>query len=101
MNFLSASELPDWTMLLRLAAYFAVGIMVGVIYFRTLWWQSRRFAAGGSFVKIGMTMLARFVLLGGLLTLASFEGAMPLMLMALGVLIARAGVMRSVREATQ
>ena len=33
-------------------------------------------------------MLGRFVLLGGLLTLASLEGALPLLAMALGVLIA-------------
>ena len=36
---------------------------------------------------------------GGLLTLASLEGALPLLVMALGVLIARSVVMRRVREA--
>ena len=34
-------------------------------------------------------MVGRFVLLGGVLTLASLEGAMPLLVMALGVLVAR------------
>jgi hypothetical protein len=43
-------------------------------------------------------MIGRFVLLGGLLTLASFEGALPLLLMALGVLIARPVVMRHVKR---
>ena len=44
-------------------------------------------------------MIGRFALLGGLLTLASLEGALPLLVMALGVLIARSAVMRRVREA--
>ena len=43
-------------------------------------------------------MISRFALLGGLLTLASLEGASPLLVMTLGVLIARFMVMRRVRE---
>ena len=43
--------------------------------------------------------LGRFILLGGLLALAALEGALPLLAMALGVLIARPMVMRRVREA--
>ena len=38
-------------------------------------------------------MIGRFVLLGGLLTLASLEGALPLLMMALGMFIARFAVM--------
>ena len=41
-------------------------------------------------------MIGRFALLGGLLTLASLEGAPPLLAMALGVLVARVVVMRRV-----
>jgi hypothetical protein len=44
-------------------------------------------------------MIGRFVLLGGLLTLASLEGALPLLMAALGVLIARSTIMHRVREA--
>ena len=44
-------------------------------------------------------MIGRFALLGGLLTLASLEGALPLLAMALGVFIARFAVMRRIREA--
>ena len=43
-------------------------------------------------------MIGRFVLLGVLLTLASLEGALPLLVMALGVLIARSVVVRKIRE---
>jgi hypothetical protein len=39
-------------------------------------------------------MLGRFVLLGGLLVLASLEGALPLLVMTLGVLAARFAVLR-------
>jgi hypothetical protein len=41
-------------------------------------------------------MVGRFALLGGLLTMASLEGALPLLAMALGVLVARFVVMRRV-----
>ena len=44
-------------------------------------------------------MIGRFILLGGLLMLASLEGALPLLVMALGVLIARSAVMRTIRQA--
>ena len=73
--------------------------MLGVLYFRGLWWNARRFAAGGRATTTIALMIGRFVLLGGLLTLASLEGALPLLVMALGVLIARSVVMRRVREA--
>ena len=43
-------------------------------------------------------MIGRFALLAGLLTLASLEGALPLLVMTLGVLVARSAVMRRVRE---
>jgi hypothetical protein len=45
-------------------------------------------------------MIGRFVILGVVLTLASLEGALPLLLMALGVLIARSVVVRRIGEVT-
>jgi hypothetical protein len=45
-------------------------------------------------------LIGRFVALGVILTLASLEGALPLLLMALGVFIARSIVMRQIREIT-
>jgi hypothetical protein len=44
-------------------------------------------------------MLGRIAVLGCLLTLAARQGAMPLMLMALGVFAARIAVMRGLRTA--
>jgi hypothetical protein len=44
-------------------------------------------------------IVGRFVLLGGGLALTSLEGALPLLLTALGVVLARFAIMRRVREA--
>jgi F1F0 ATPase subunit 2 len=99
MSLPSYDELPPWAMLLSLAAHLAVGIMVGTLYFRALWWNTRRLALGGRATTAIALSVGRFVLLGGLLLLASREGALPLLILALGVLLARFVVMRRVREA--
>ena len=82
-----------------LAAHLVIGIGLGILYFGGLWWNTRRFAAGGSLATMAALTAGRFVLLGGLLFLASREGALPLLVMALGVLVARFLVMRRVRQA--
>jgi F1F0 ATPase subunit 2 len=92
------NSLPGWAAVLVLLLYFGTGIVLGVVYFRGLWWNARLFAAGASLkVTIGLLM-ARFVLLGVLLTLASLQGAMPLLVMALGVLVARFAVMHRIKR---
>ena len=100
MNFLPFDVLSPWGVLLSLLAHFAAGIVLGLFYFRTLWWNVRRLAAGGRTIAAVALMIGRLALLGILLTLASLEGALPLLMMALGVLIARQVVIRRVREAT-
>ena len=82
---------------LMLPLYFAAGIACGIVYFRFLWWDVRRFAAAGSPAVTILSMLARVAFLGGVLILASKQGALPLLLMALGVFIARFVVVRGVR----
>ena len=99
MSLISFAGLPPWAMLLSLLAHLAAGIALGILYFRGLWRNVRRFAAGGRAAATIALMVGRFALLGGLLTLASLEGALPLLVMALGVLIARSAVMRRVRQA--
>ncbi len=59
----------------------------------------RRFAAAGSLGITILSMLVRVALLGGILTFASKQGALPLLLMALGVVIARFLVARGIRAA--
>ncbi len=84
---------------LIMGAHFVAGLLVGVAYFRALWWNAQLFAAGGRVSASIAVMAGRFALLGGVLVLAGREGALPLLLLALGVLTARFAVMRHVRRA--
>jgi len=59
----------------------------------------RRLANAGSPAITILSVLGRVALLGGALTLASWQGALPLLLMALGVFIARFVVTLGVRAA--
>jgi F1F0 ATPase subunit 2 len=88
-----------WAEVIILATHLAAGIALGILYLGSLWWNVRRFAHGDSLFTTIALMIGRFVLLGALLALASLEGALPLLVLALGVLIARSTVMRWVREA--
>jgi len=99
MRITPFGALPAWAMLLDLGLHLAAGVLLGTVYFRTLWWNVRMFAVAGRVTTAIAVMGARLVLLGCLLALASLEGALPLLLMAAGVLIARPEVMRRVREA--
>ncbi len=100
MTVLSIAHLPAWAVALSLAAHLAIGIGLGLLYFRTLWWNTRLLAEGRRTTTAVALMLGRFVLLAGLLTLASLEGALPLLVMALGILIARSAVLRRLRMIT-
>ena len=77
-----------------LAAHLIAGSLLGLVHFRGLWWNARLFTAGGRATTAILLMVGRIALLGGLLTLASLEGAAPLLVTALGVLIARAVIVR-------
>ncbi len=98
MTFFSFANLSPGAMALDLVGHFAAGLLLGLVYFRGLWWNARLFAAGGRVATTIGLMLGRFVLLGGLLTLVSLEGALPLLVTALGVLVARSMFVRHVRE---
>jgi F1F0 ATPase subunit 2 len=99
MSFHSFDSLPAWATFLSSTAHLTVGIALGVLYFRSLWWNICRFTGGGRVTTAIALMIGRFALLASLLILASLEGALPLVVMALGVLIARSVVMGGVREA--
>jgi F1F0 ATPase subunit 2 len=90
--------LPVWPIPFGLATHLAAGTALGVLHFSGLWWTIRAFADGRVVTSIALT-IGRFALLGGLLTLGSFEGAAPLLMMALGLLIARFMVVRRARKA--
>jgi F1F0 ATPase subunit 2 len=78
---------------------FAAGIGLGLIYFRTLWWTTQRLCTDGRPVLVITLMIGRFALLGGMLYFASLAGALPLLAVASGILLARALVLRHVRAA--
>jgi F1F0 ATPase subunit 2 len=98
MSLLSPGLLPHAAAVLGAGAHLALGLGLGLVYFRGLWWNARLFASKGRAAMAVGLVLGRFVLLGGLLTLASLEGALPLLATALGVLIGRSVVMRRVME---
>jgi hypothetical protein len=54
------------------------------------------FEQAGRLRTLLASIAARFALLGGVLVAVSLEGAMPLLATALGVLLARAAVLRRV-----
>ncbi len=99
MSILALDHLPPWAALISLCAHLAAGSLLGLLYFRAVWWQTQRFASGGRLSTTIAMMIGRFLLLGGVLTLASLEGALHLLVTALGVLVARFAVMRQLREA--
>jgi F1F0 ATPase subunit 2 len=82
-----------------LGTCFAAGMLAGWLYFRSLWWTTRRFAARGNVVATAALTLGRMALLGGGLGLAARQGALALLLVAFGVLAARDVVMRRMRAA--
>jgi F1F0 ATPase subunit 2 len=89
MSVTAFNSLSNWAAILSLGTHFIAGIGLGIIYFRGLRWNARLFADGASpALTIGL-LIGRFLLMGSLLALASLEGAMPLLIMALGVLVAR------------
>ena len=99
MSFPLFDTPPTWAQLLNLAVHLAAGIALGILYFRSLWWNVSRLTGDGRVVTTIALTAGRFVLLGGLLTLASLEGALPLLALALGLFIGRSVVMRRTTEA--
>ncbi|HVJ55353.1 MAG TPA: ATP synthase subunit I [Aliidongia sp.] len=90
-------DFPTAVKLIDLAIHVAGGAAAGLLYFGGLWRSARLFAEGGLKAAVGLT-IGRFALLAGVLTLVSLEGALPLLMTALGLLAGRWAVMHRVRE---
>jgi F1F0 ATPase subunit 2 len=75
------------------AGCFAVGVAAGLLHFLLLRWNIRLFITEGTLHAIAVQAL-RLAALAGVLLLAARLGAMPLLLTALGVMIARQIVVR-------
>ncbi|WP_131119536.1 ATP synthase subunit I [Lichenihabitans psoromatis] len=91
---------PSWALALCLAVHAVVGVILGGLHFGGLWWNTRLFAIGGRAWSAIVVLLARISLLGGVLTVISFEGAAPLLATALGVVLARSLVTRRIARNT-
>jgi len=84
-----------------LCAHVAAGVAVGLFFFRALWWNTLVIVGGGRVSTAIALTVSRFLLIGGLLTLAAFEGAAPLAAASLGVFIGRVFVLRSIGKNTR
>jgi len=74
----------------------AVGLAAGAAYFASLWWNTQLYLAGGRvLLALALQILRLAVLLMALAGLAVF-GALALLMGAVGVLLARALVLRRV-----
>jgi F1F0 ATPase subunit 2 len=98
MNLPSFNTPPALAELLTMTVYLAVGIALGILYFRGLWWNVAWLTDDRRVMATIASIFGRFALLAGLLTLASLQGALPLLSTALGVLAGRSIVMRSIRD---
>lgn len=81
------------------AAFTALGLVAGGLYFALLRWNTSLYARPGRVWIAAALQAGRMAALGGLLYLAALSGALPLLLTALGIVIARPIVMRLTAEA--
>jgi F1F0 ATPase subunit 2 len=79
-----------WSATVCFGLHLGAGLILGLLYFYALWWNARQLARHGRPSRALLLMVGRFVLLGGLLILASLGGALPLLAMTIGIITARA-----------
>lgn len=75
------------------AVFVVLGLLAGTLHFALLRWNTMLYARPGRIWLGAGLQVARMAGLAGLLVLAALHGAVPLLLMAIGVLIARPVVM--------
>lgn len=92
---LTFDHLPLWAKLPDLLLHLSLGFGLGRLYFHGVWRSAQAFT-GHPASAIGWTLL-RFAMLGGVLAATAFEGALPLLLTAFGVFLARPGALRRAR----
>ena len=83
----------DGAMALRIVAGFAVGAVLGALHFGSLWWTVSLYGRGAWLAAAG-AQLGRFAILGVALFAVAQLGALPLLAAGVGVLAARAVVVR-------
>lgn len=85
-------HLPMWVKFPDLLLHLALGYGLGRLYFHGVWRSAQAFTGHPASV-IGWTLL-RFALLGSVLAATAVEGALPLLITAFGVFLARPGALR-------
>lgn len=71
-----------------------VGLVAGGAYFASLWWNTRLYLEGGRALLAILLQVVRFALLLVALAALALFGALPLLMGAVGLLIARTLVVR-------
>lgn len=75
--------------LLAPALFVFLGLMAGGLFFALLRWNTSLYIRGGSLGFALAIQATRIAAVGGLFALIAVHGALPLLLTALGLLIAR------------
>jgi F1F0 ATPase subunit 2 len=86
--------------LLEISGDLAGGVVLGILYFGSLRWSVSRFIEGGGVVRTIALMVLRFIVLGGVLMLASLAGPSHMLVITLGVFIGRSFIMRRMLQLT-
>jgi len=76
------------------AAFLALGFAAGTLFFVLLRWNTALYMRGGGLALAVAIQLGRLAAVAGLLALVALHGALPLLLTAVGLLIARPIVLR-------
>lgn len=76
------------------AAFLLAGLLAGVAFFALLRWNAALYLRHGGVARAVALQAARLAAIAAVLTLAARHGALPLLLGAAGLLVARALVMR-------
>ncbi len=77
---------------------FGIGVLLGLIHFGSLWWNTHAFLNGSAIRAFAIQLLRFGVLLLGLAGLAKL-GALPLLIGALGLFLARGLMLRRLGRA--
>lgn len=93
MAALSAA-LPSFSPLAGAAVGLGVGLAAGCAYFAALWWNTRLYLAGGRVALAVALQAGRFALLLIAMVVLAALGALPLLMGAVGLLVARTFIVR-------
>jgi F1F0 ATPase subunit 2 len=74
-------------------------MLAGIVQFGSLWWNVRLYAGGGSSIAALIIQFGRFALLTMVLIWLARCGAMPLLSAGVGILLARAVMVRRLGRA--